>query len=170
LGSLIVGDRRFKAGKTSSPSPREDRTSRLVRVLLIGSLIGAVVGAGMVLLIQYEMVGGSRTCGGGGLVTPCPGREALSMDSYKLNSPTNVTLNMWNTGTAQFSLVAYYVKDSPGDLFGNSYWSGPSMAPNAHVPGNIVIDGKAFTFQTANDYTITVVTSRNQQFTLSISL
>ena len=92
----------------------------------------------------------------------------MDMESYRLNSPTNVTLSIRNTGTASVSLVDYYVKDSAGDLYSSTNWAGPLAAPNALMQANIIIDGNAVIFQTGNTYTITVITSRNQGFTFTI--
>lgn len=104
------------------------------------------------------------TCG----AAPCPGREALNMESYRLNSSTNATLDIRNTGTASVTLIDYYVKDSTGDLYSSTNWAGPAAAPNALMQANIIIDGNAVIFQTGNTYTITVITSRNQGFTFTM--
>jgi len=107
---------------------------------------------------------------GCGLVSPRTTSEELIVESYTFNSPTNVTLNIRNVGTAYATMIAYYVKDSAGDRYSNTSWSGPTAAPNLLVHANILIEGNAFTFQTGNSYTIIVITSRNNQFTFTVVL
>jgi hypothetical protein len=105
-------------------------------------------------------------CGCGLVVVP--GGEALIVESYTFNSPTNVTLNIRNVGGVYATMTAYYVKDSAGDTYTSTNWLGPTAAPNALVHANIFVDGNAITFRTGNVYTIIVVTSRNNQFTFTI--
>ncbi len=116
---------------------------------------------------QYSQ-GSCNWCGCGGLVTPCPGREALTIESYTFNSPTNVTLNIRNYGTVSVTMVDYYVKNSVGDTYSSTNWLGPTVNPNALVHANMSVDGNAITFQTGNAYTIIVITARNNQFTFTI--
>ncbi len=65
-------------------------------------------------------------------------------------------------------MIAYYVKNSSGDQFGNSNWPGPTIAPNMHESIDILSDGKAFTFQAGSTYAIIMITSRGYQFTFTI--
>ena|SRR6266571_5186769 len=53
------------------------------------------------------------------LQNPCP-MQTLTMTSYQINTPTNLTLNLMNPGNAAVALIAYYVKDSSGDQYANS--------------------------------------------------
>ncbi len=92
----------------------------------------------------------------------------MDVESYRLNSPTNVTLSIRNTGTASVTLVDYYVKDPAGDQYSSSNWAGPAAAPNALMHANIIVDGSVVIFQTGNTYTITVISSRNNQFAFTI--
>ena len=139
----------------------------LTRSLVLGTLIGAIASAGIIglLVLQSETQYPS--------LIVCPGlcggpKEALNLGSSNLNSPTNITLSLINTGTAQVALIAYYVKDSTGDTYSQPSWSGPTLPPNPNsgMPVNILIDGKAFTFQSGNNYTVELVTSRYNQFTM----
>lgn len=100
---------------------------------------------------------------------PCPAREMLVMESYKVNSPTNLTMTLQNTGWIAVDLVSYKVTDSSGAYFANTTWTGPTVNPNQAASANILIDGKAFNFQTGPTYTITVVTSRTNIFTFTVS-
>lgn len=99
---------------------------------------------------------------------PCP-HATLNLDSDQFNSSTNVTLNIRGDGVDPVALIAYYVKDSNGAQYANSNWRGPTIPPAAAIAVNILIDGTAFTFQKGFSYTVTVVTSRNNQYTFTIS-
>ena len=108
-----------------------------------------------------------RFCGSFG-ATPCPGREDLNIISSTLNSPTNITIQIINTGSVAISLTSYYVQNANGRVYSNNNWSGPTIGPNAIVTTNLLIDGTGFTFQSGSYYTITLITSRNNQFGLTI--
>jgi hypothetical protein len=91
------------------------------------------------------------------------------MTSYQFNTPTNVTLSIMNPGNAVVSLIAYYVKDSSSAQYANSNWPGPRISPAGATSINILIDGTAFTFQRGYSYTVSVVTSRNYQYSFTIT-
>ena len=99
---------------------------------------------------------------------PCP-KETLTVQSYRINTPTNLTLNIPNAGASPKALIAYYVKDSTGVQFANSNWSGPTIPPAVAIAINILIDGRAFTFQTGMSYTVTIVDSTYDQFAFTTS-
>jgi hypothetical protein len=99
---------------------------------------------------------------------PCP-KETLTLQSYQINTPTNLTLNIWNAGTTPKALIAYYVKYSTGTQYANSNWSGPAIPPGVAISVNIFIDGRAFTFQTGMSYTVTIVEATYDQFTFTIT-
>ena len=109
----------------------------------------------------------SGGCGGGGLVVPCPPREALDVLSSTMNSSRNMTLQIINVGPAAITLIAYYVKTGSGQTYANTAWSGPTILPNAIGNINILIDGQAFTFQVHNSYAVTVITSKYDEFTFT---
>jgi hypothetical protein len=92
----------------------------------------------------------------------------FTLDSYHFNTSTNLTLNIRNTGASSISLAAYYVKDSTGAQYANSNWQGPTLPPSAAISINILIDGTAFTFVRGSSYTVTMVTSRNSQYSFSV--
>jgi hypothetical protein len=103
-------------------------------------------------------------------VSPCPSQEALTIDSYQVNSPTNVTLFVRNLGPASVTLVAYYVKDaSSGQQFSHNNWSGPTIAPAGTLGLKIIIDGQAFSFQSGRSYSVVLVTSRNNQYFFAVT-
>jgi len=99
---------------------------------------------------------------------PCP-KETLTVQSYRINTPTNLTLSILNTGASPKALVAYYVKDSTAAQYANSNWSGPTLPPAIAVSVNILIDGRAYTFQTEMSYAVTIVESNYDQFTFTLT-
>ncbi len=132
------------------------------------------------------------------LVQPNVGKEAVNMETYGWNpsgsNTYNVTLNLRNTGSASITLSSYYVKDSSGNQWARLNWqtdSGAnhpaSFAPNAlgivtvtigsgtsgsggQCGSSCTLSGSGFTtFQTGFSYTVVVVTSRNNQFTFSVT-
>ncbi len=106
---------------------------------------------------------GSAGCGAFG-PEPCPPTEALSSISYVVNSPTNTTLKIINSGSVPVSLISYSVSNANGQAYTRSNWTGPTVSPNAVATINIVIDGSAFTFQSGYSYAVYIVTSRNNRF------
>jgi hypothetical protein len=137
---------------------------RVAAVILISVLAIFVFLFGLIL---YEPPTGPGLCGAFG-PEPCPGREALNIISSTTNSQTNITVQLINTGSAQISLMSYYVENANGRVYSNNNWSGPTIAPNAIRTTNLLIDGNIFTFQSGSYYTITLITSRNNQFILTI--
>jgi hypothetical protein len=140
-------------------------------ILLVTIVVGGVLGG----LLLWETIGPSPLCGGcyrynapGCTVYPCPGQEALSVETSQINSPTNLTLNIRNYGSMSVGLVAYSV-----NFYNNQYtktnWTGPSINTNQIIAVNIIIDGSAFTFQSKNTYTIAATTARNNIFTFTIT-
>ncbi|OLD79213.1 hypothetical protein AUF62_00030 [archaeon 13_1_20CM_52_20] len=97
-----------------------------------------------------------------------PGREGLNLETSQVNSPTNFTMNIRNTGVVVKWLDAYGV-----NYYSNQYtktnWTGPVLNPNQVAAINIVIDGSTFTFQSKNTYTIALTTTRNNIFTFTIT-
>src|SRR2546425_7508364 len=139
-------------------------------ILLVVVVVGGVLGG----LLLWETVGPSPLCGGcysynapGCTVTPCPGREALNVETSQINSPTNLTLNIRGYGTMSVGLAAYSVTYN-GNQFTKTNWTGPTINTNQLAAVNILIDGSAFTFQSRNTYTIAVTTARNNIFTFTV--
>ena len=114
---------------------------------------------------------------------PVP-KETLALDSSAFGGGTptnNVTLYIRNSGSVAVSLVTYYAKDSTGDSYSFSWASAsqPSINPGAVSAGTLitintscsscVLSGSAFQFAAGNAYTITVVTSRSNQFSFSLT-
>jgi hypothetical protein len=120
------------------------------------------------------------------ITTPPPivrtGTEALNLetDSFPNGSYTNVILDLRNTGTASLSLVSYYVKDSSGNQWALTSWTGPTINPNALGQADVAIgfacgsctysggSGVFNQFVSGYSYTIVVVTARNNQFAFTV--
>ncbi len=138
-----------------------DRLSERTQGLIIAVIIIVVVGAGLSLLLAGRYT--SIPCGG-----PCPGNEALNLETRSVNTPTNMTLNILNTGSLWVSLVSYSARPSSSQTYSNSTVAGLSFGPNTLLAVNIVIDGGRFTFQPGTSYTIMLLTSRNNQFYFTV--
>jgi hypothetical protein len=133
---------------------------QLLALVIVAIGVGTLIGS----LILFGEIGGPPSC------IPCTGREILVMQSYKVNSPTNVTLTLMNIGQVTiFQFAGYNVSESDGVHFADMNWTGPVMQPNQVVSINILIDGRAFTFQGGTTYMITTVTARQNQFTFTIT-
>ncbi len=132
------------------------------------------------------------------LVTPNTGKEAMNIENYAFNSNVNVTLDLRNTGSASITLNSYYVKDSSGNQWSRLTWQTDAggQHPAAISPNTLGIvyvsigtgttgsggpcgptgstyctqTGSSFTtFNTGFSYTIVVVTSRNDQFSFTVT-
>ena len=142
--------------------------SIIIVVLVCGLVLGGV--------LYWETTGSpSPLCGGcyhynapGCVVTPCPGLEALFVETSQINSPTNMTLNIRNGGAATVGIIAYKVQYN-NNQFTNTNPTEPSIGTNQVAAINIVIDGNAFTFQSKNTYSIIVTSTRNNIFTFTIT-
>jgi len=106
-----------------------------------------------------------------------PTVEGLSLESYAFNSSTSLILYLRNIGNTSISLVTYYVRDSSGNQYALTAWAGPTITPGNLTPVLIligsscpgcVLSGSPFTFNPGFSYTITIVTSRNNQFTFTV--
>jgi hypothetical protein len=144
-----------------------------------GTILIVIIVAGLILggTFYWATTGNpSPWCGGcyrynapGCVVTPCPGRENLTVETSQVNSPTNMTLNIMNTGAVGVTFGAYTVSDIAGHQYAKTSWTGPFVNTNELAAINIVIDGGPFTFQSKNQYTIALTTTRNNIFTFTIT-
>jgi FlaG/FlaF family flagellin (archaellin) len=114
------------------------------------------------------------------LVHPTTGQESLNYvtNSGAFGSSTNMTAYINNLGSANTTLVTYYVKDANGNSYQYNYNTGPTIAPNKSVAINFPIGascpsctltGTAYTFTSGYAYTVLMITSRNNQFTFSVT-
>src|SRR5207245_3569189 len=74
------------------------------------------------------------------LQNPCP-FQTLTMSSYQINNPTNVTLNLMSDGNVAVALIAYYVKGSSGNQYANGNRSVQCIDQGAHIDLDILIAG-----------------------------
>src|SRR6267143_3183207 len=137
---------------------------KVAAVILLSVLTIFVIVFGLIL---YESQRGPGLCGSFG-ATPCPGREYLNIINAVVNSPTNMTVQITNTGSVAIILTSYYVRNPYSQPYENSNWSGLTAPPGRVVSANLLIDGNAFTFHSGTYYTVTLITSRNNQFNFSI--
>ncbi len=141
----------------------------------IDTILAALLMVVIVVVASVMVYAWSTGLLGALLVTPSVGKEAINIENSAFTNGTSVTLYLRNTGTASISLITYYVKDNSGNQYSRTTWTGPSIAPNALATTPIYIgancptptctnQGSPFTFVSGNSYTVTVVTSRNNQF------
>jgi FlaG/FlaF family flagellin (archaellin) len=117
------------------------------------------------------------------LVHPTTGQENLSLENCtptcSFSSSTNATLSLRNLGSVNITLASYFVKDSNGNQYARSSWNAGPISPNTAKSVFIVIGttcgssctltGSAFTYTSGFSYTVTVITTRNNQFTFTIT-
>ncbi len=118
------------------------------------------------------------------------GKEAIIMEFNGFNSNYNVTMNLRNQGTVASTLASYYVKDSNGNQYARLNWQtqGPNT-PAAINPNGLGVvyvtigtgasppqcgtscslTGNAFTFTSGFSYTVVITTSRNTQFSFTVT-
>jgi len=111
------------------------------------------------------------------LVQPNVGKEAITMDTFAFPTNTNVTLTLRNAGSVAVTFTTYYVKNATGGTYTLSGWtSSPTIQPNAAGLAPIGIlttyggtfSSGSYTFVSGNTYTVTLVTSRNNQFNFNV--
>ena len=146
----------------------------------ISTILAALLMVVIVVVASVMVYAWSTGLLGGLLVTPQTGKEALNMDTYSFPLTTQVAINIRNAGTAAITLVTYYVKDNGGNTYSLTAWTGGSISVNAVQATNIDIGatcgsctysgtaGAFPTFVAGNSYTVTVVTSRNNQFVFTV--
>jgi FlaG/FlaF family flagellin (archaellin) len=116
------------------------------------------------------------------LVHPTTGQESLNYvsNSGAFSNSTSVTAYINNLGTANATLATYYVKDANGNSYQYSYSTAgaPTIAPNTSVPltfkigsscSSCTLTGTAYTFTSGYSYTVLLITSRNNQFTFTVT-
>jgi hypothetical protein len=137
------------------------------------------------LLAWYSSFAGACACSL--IETTMAGKESVNMESAKFLSDTNVTLGIRNTGLASVIFQIYYVQDASGDAWQRRNWTPPGqpLPVNNLLIVNIAIGSGvggcghgcqytsttgAFTaFQSGNSYTVTMTTSRNNQFVFTVT-
>jgi len=135
-------------------APGKDRR-RLKRFAYVG-LTSAILAS-----LAYGVYWASQPCtltihpGCGGIPDP------LYVESSTMNSATSMTLQIYHGGQHSISLSSYYVKDSVGHLYSSPGWTSPAIPPMTQLNVTIMIDGKDFSFQPKNTYTLGFHTSQN---------
>jgi len=109
------------------------------------------------------------------------GQENLNKESNyaAFSNSTSVTAYVNNLGTVNETLSTYYVKDANGNTYQYNYPSpNVTIAPNTNLPitfkigascSSCVLTGTAFTFTSGYQYTVLMITSRNNQFTFTVT-
>lgn len=110
-----------------------------------------------------------------------PIAESITLTSFTFVSPTNLMLNLRNTGNSTVTPIAYSVKDFAGDAWTLTGWQGPSITPGSVAPATILIGsscpsctytwvlGLYQQFIPGQTYTIILTTSRGNQFQFSVT-
>ncbi|HEX9196282.1 MAG TPA: hypothetical protein VF906_00670 [Candidatus Bathyarchaeia archaeon] len=135
----------------------------------------------VVIVVVMSVIVYSWSAGVFGSILPASsnGKEILVLENQGYYGATNVTLYLRNTGTAVTTLVSYYVQDLNGNQCAKtSGWSvgpySPTQLAQVHLSiqspptTNCSWTGTPFTFQSGNVYTVTLVTSHNNQFSYTI--
>ena len=119
------------------------------------------------------------------LVQPNVGKEAMNSEFAGFSNGTSLTLNLRNSGSVAISLSSYYVKDATGNQYARTTWStGPAPASGSIAPNGLGVvyltigtqcgasctnTGTSFTYTAGYSYTVVVVTSRNNQFSFTVT-
>src|SRR6059036_1899684 len=141
----------------------------------IDTILAALLMVVIVVVASVMVYAWSTGLLGSLLVTPNVGKEALNSENYAFTNSTSATLYIRNTGSASISFASYYVKDSAGNQYSRTTWTNAPAAtsPNALATAYINIgascgsctnQGSAFTYSAGTSYTVTVITTRNNQF------
>lgn len=111
---------------------------------------------------------------------PPPVVESLTLNSHEFINGTSLLLTLQNTGNTSVTLTSYVVRDALGNAWSLTSWLGPTMLPNSFGTANIRIGsgcpgciysgipGLFFQFTVGQQYTITVTTAKNNQFTFTV--
>jgi hypothetical protein len=100
--------------------------------------------------------------------------EAISYQSYSIDSGAQATLTVQNLGGANMRFVSYYVVDGSLNQYNLASWSGPVLSPAQSGTMTIqigttcsgcVLSGSPFSFASGYSYGITLVTATGSKFT-----
>ncbi|OLD01591.1 MAG: hypothetical protein AUJ07_10890 [Crenarchaeota archaeon 13_1_40CM_3_53_5] len=146
----------------------------------IDTILAALLMVVIVVVASVMVYAWSTGLLGSLLVTPNVGKEALNQENYAFNTNgTSATLYIRNTGSASVSFASYYVKDSAGNQYSRTTWTSapPAASPNSLATAYINIgascgsctnQGSPYTYTAGNSYTVTIITTRNNQFVFTI--
>jgi hypothetical protein len=114
-------------------------------------------------------------------VAPPPVVESLTMTGHQFINGTSLSLILQNTGNTSVTLQSYAIRDSSGNSWSLSNYAGAMIIPNgfgtviiligANCPGCVYggIPGLFFQFTPGQSYTVTVTTTRNNQFSFTVT-
>jgi hypothetical protein len=114
-------------------------------------------------------------------ILPPPAIESLKLTSYQFVNSTTLSLILQNIGNTTVTLQSYTVRDASGNSWSLSSFTGPVIIPNgfgtaiiligANCPGCVYggIPGLFFQFNAGQSYTVTVTTTRNNQFSFTVT-
>jgi len=143
----------------------------------IDTILAALLMVVIVVVASVMVYAWSTGLLGALLVTPTAGKEAMNIENSAFTNSTLATLYLRNTGSASITLITYYVTDNANNQYSKTNWAGPSgITPNTLAITTINIGAQcgctpaanSFTFVSGNSYTVTVVTSRNNQFVFTL--
>lgn len=107
--------------------------------------------------------------------------ESLKLNSHTFNNSTSLTLSLANTGNGTITLQSYTIRDSSGNAWTTTSWTGPTIPVNGVGTATILIGpscptciftglpGAFLTFLPGQTYTVTVTTARNNPFTYTVA-
>ena len=145
----------------------------------IDTILAALLMVVIVVVASVMVYAWSTGLLGSLLVTPTTGKEALTLEQYNFAANnTQATLYIRNAGTASVLFASYYVKDTAGNQWSKTSWTG---APGSAAPNNLAttyinigaacctLQGSGFaSFSAGSSYTVVIITTRNNQFTFNI--
>src|SRR5438309_216920 len=114
-------------------------------------------------------------------IVPPPVVESLKLSTYQFNNSTSLSLTLQNNGNTSVTLQSYVVRDASGNTWSLSNFAGPVITPNGFGTAIILIGancprcvhggipGLFFQFTSGQSYTVTVTTTRNNQFSFPVT-
>jgi hypothetical protein len=114
-------------------------------------------------------------------IVPPPVIESLKLSAYQFINGTSLSLVLQNTGTTSVTLQSYVLRDSSGDTWSLSNFAGPMIIPNGFGTAIILIGascpscvyggipGLFFQFTVGQSYTVTMTTTRSNQFPFTVT-
>jgi hypothetical protein len=114
-------------------------------------------------------------------IVPPPVIESLKLTGYQFINGTSLSLILQNTGNSSVTIQSYVVRDSSGNTWSLSSFAGPVIIPNGLGTAIILIGanchscvyggipGLFFQFTVGQSYTVTVTTTRNNQFSFPVA-
>src|SRR5712664_1211104 len=114
-------------------------------------------------------------------IVPPPIIESLKLTGYQFINGTSLSLILQNTGNSSVTIQSYVVRDSSGNTWSLSSFVGPLIIPNGFGTAIILIGanchscvyggipGLFFQFTVGQSYTVTMTTTRSNQFPFTVT-